>query len=375
MAELQCEPDSPSRLQPVFDLLAWAGYEDAHKPHDSTSDKLAGGLAWCLATLNPSEPKRDVVYFQTLNPDHQMHNIEEALRSIKCPYPLEAFQIRNPESEIESVIPVVQWLRDRVRTFREDRKDEVLNQLQLIRERIAKEDAETKVQMLVSHLRSLKDLEKQELEFQSSSNAIHSKLQTEINELKEKIASGCDSTSLWDGLNNPLSDSAEQLNSARKELAVKLRAILAVKRKLDDVPSQSELVQYERRFSELYAHIQGKHQQTQKYYDTYNALLEIKELMLKETSLLNSISSQFQVAITSTDGRMKLIDSMEGIAKGSQQKLDKVRFGVQEQQKVCDALKERYAEAIAAQRHWYSLLKAFQDECAKNERLRGLSSG
>ena len=66
----------------------------------------------------------------------------------------------------------------------------------------------------------LQDLEKQESEFQSSSNAIHSKLQTEINELKEKIATGCDSTSLWDGLNNPLSDSAEQLNSARKVVFV-----------------------------------------------------------------------------------------------------------------------------------------------------------
>jgi len=41
-----------------------------------------------------------------------------------------------------------------------------------------------------------------------------------------------------------------------------------------------------------FAYVQGKHQQTHKYYATYNALLEIKELMLKETSLLNSIISQ-----------------------------------------------------------------------------------
>ena len=35
-----------------------------------------------------------------------------------------------------------------------------------------------------------------------------------------------------------------------------------------------------------------KHRQTRKYYATYNALLELKELMLNETSLLNSIISQ-----------------------------------------------------------------------------------
>jgi hypothetical protein len=42
----------------------------------------------------------------------------------------------------------------------------------------------------------------------------------------------------------------------------------------------------------VFATVQGKHRQTRKYYSTYNALLEIKELMLKETSLLNSIISQ-----------------------------------------------------------------------------------
>ena len=37
---------------------------------------------------------------------------------------------------------------------------------------------------------------------------------------------------------------------------------------------------------------QEKLQQTRKLYGTYNALLEIKDLMLKEISLLNSIGSQ-----------------------------------------------------------------------------------
>lgn len=124
----------------------------------------------------------------------------------------------------------------------------------------------------------------------------------------------------------------------------------------------------------MFANVQEKHRQTRKYYATYNTLLEIKELMLKETSLLNSISSQFQDAITTTNGCTKLIASMEGIVKGSQQKLQKVELGLQEEQKVSDALKKRYAAAIAEQRRCYSLLKAFQEECAKNERLRGQTS-
>lgn len=46
----------------------------------------------------------------------------------------------------------------------------------------------------------------------------------------------------------------------------------------------------------VFSNVQGKHHQTRKYYATYNALLEIKELMLKETSLLNSIISQVFIA-------------------------------------------------------------------------------
>ncbi|KAK2661090.1 hypothetical protein Ddye_007623 [Dipteronia dyeriana] len=230
-----------------------------------------------------------------------------------------------------------------------------------------------------------------------------SKLEAEIFQLEEKLATDDDSENLSDDLGEEL----KKLDSAKRELAAKLREILCVRRKLGDVPSHSELIQYERRFSELYVQIQEKHQQTQKFYATYNALLEIKELMLKETSLLNSISSQnlglpfpvyniqssrlqilcakviftllncfvlhylqFQDAITSTAGRMKLIDSMEKIAKGSQQKLEKVQLGLREEQKACDALKERYTTSIAEQRRCHSLINAFQEECAKNERLR-----
>ena len=41
-----------------------------------------------------------------------------------------------------------------------------------------------------------------------------------------------------------------------------------------------------------FAYVQGKHRPTRKYYATYNGLLELKELMLKETCLLNLIISQ-----------------------------------------------------------------------------------
>lgn len=283
--------------------------------------------------------------------------------------------MRFEEEELQSARASVETLTANLDNLNQ-RKADVLNNLEQLRERINKEGDATYagVQKLVPLLKSLKDLESQESVLQSDYDVKRTELEAEVCNLEEKIAAGMDSEGLCKDLDCLLSESLEKLNAAKKELAARLRAVMSVKRKLGEVPTQSELIQYERGFSDVNDHIQEKHRQTRKYYATYNTLLEIKELMLKETSLLNSISSQFQDAITTTNGCTKLIASMEGIVKGSQQKLQKVELGLQEEQKVSDALKKRYAAAMAEQRRCYSLLKAFQEECAKNERLRGQTS-
>ncbi|XP_042484312.1 coiled-coil domain-containing protein 93 isoform X2 [Macadamia integrifolia] len=329
-----------------------------------------------------------------------------------CPYPLRAHQIRGLDYKV--LLPVVQWIVSRVLEMpsksaeevtivnnieeeeyiirqlekelsladnsvkilqanlkeQNQRKANVLNEIQHLREKIDKEGASNTVQTLTPLLELSKDLQRQEQDLRSYSDTKCSDLQAEVGELEEKISSSNQGKNLSDDFDRSLRDSLERLNSAKCELAAQLRANLLLKRRIEDVPSQAELIQYEHRFSELYVQIQDKLRQTRKFYATYNALLEIKELMLKETSLLNSMSSQFQDAITSAAGRMKLIDSMEGIVKGTKQKLEKVQLGFAGEQKICDGIKDKYFGAIAEQRRCSFLLKSFQEECAKNEKLR-----
>ncbi|XP_020578016.1 coiled-coil domain-containing protein 93 isoform X6 [Phalaenopsis equestris] len=131
---------------------------------------------------------------------------------------------------------------------------------------------------------------------------------------------------------------------------------------------------YERRFSELYAQIQKKHHLTRRHYATYNALVEIKELMLKEASLLNSVNLQFKDAMTTPSGRYKLLDSLEVIVKGTKHKLEKAKLDLSAEQRVCDSLKEKHITAVAEQKNFSSLLKTFQDACTEYERLRQLAT-
>ncbi|XP_065035092.1 uncharacterized protein LOC103973059 isoform X6 [Musa acuminata AAA Group] len=246
---------------------------------------------------------------------------------------------------------------------KDKRKTDVLNETKLLHQRIDERNWGDAVQDMIRMLKIVKDLERKESDLLSSCKLIHA-------DVEESFTYGGQLE--FAEFDEALSQSMEKLTSAKREFAAKLRAILSVKRKIGDVPTQVELIQYERRFSELYSQIQEKHRQTSKYYDTYNALLEIKELMLKETSLLNSINSQLQDALTSSIGSSKLVDSMEVIVKGAQQKLEKVQLRLLAEKKHSDFLREKYTAAIADQRHFSLLLKAFQDECTKNERLSQL---
>ncbi|KAI3970119.1 hypothetical protein MKW92_043949 [Papaver armeniacum] len=253
------------------------------------------------------------------------------------------------------------------------KKATIENEMQHLREKINEKDGNTDVMQRVKVLlESVEALGNQERELRTSCEQKRSNLQAEVNEF-ERISNSEEINSHSGDLQS-FRDPGENWQSAKTELAAKLRAVLSLKRRLDDQPSPSELIQYERRFSELYVQIQEKHQQTRQYYATYNALLEIKELVQKETSLLNSISSQFQDAMTSTAGRAKLIGSMEAVLKGTQQKLGKVQLGLQEEQRKCDVFKEEYTASVVEQRRCSSILKAFQEECTKNEKLRRQTS-
>ncbi|RDX86272.1 Coiled-coil domain-containing protein 93, partial [Mucuna pruriens] len=368
-------------VEQILDLLYAAGYVDATNSDALPSQKIAG---FSSALNPPNSPCRD---------DDNVRGIDESLRLVGCPHPLRQSHVQDLDTE--ALFPVIQWLASHLPQNREHRVNEVchaentiemderrtsietlsgnldelnqrkmnvVKQLYILQERINKEGADSAVQKLVSLMMSLKDLEKRENYFQSNRDSKYSELQADISELERKIANDSDNKNLSDELHHSFSELIEKVNLIKKQLAARLRDIVALRRQIDDLPCQSELIQYECRLSELNAQIQGKHRQTRKYYATYNALLEIKELMLKETSLLNSIISQFQEAFSSSEGRIKLLNSMEGIVKGSQQvaKLERVRIGLKEEEKTRNDLKDRYAAAIGEQKRCYSLMKAFQ---------------
>jgi chromosome segregation ATPase len=152
-------------------------------------------------------------------------------------------------------------------------------------------------------------------------------------------------------------------------LAARNREIAILQRKIDMVPRQIELLQYEKRFAELYDQVAAKLDETRKYYNAYNTLEESRMYLSKELSLLDSIHSTFQNAMASKSGKEKFLDSLGGIIDGVLKNKSKVDVKLEEESGNKLRLEARFNELQEQQRQYYMAVKEFQDECRRNEEL------
>lgn len=73
-------------------------------------------------------------------------------------------------------------------------------------------------------------------------------------------------------------------NRLRQLLAETNLEIANTSRHIDDVPTRTELIQYERRFVELYQQVAWKLEETKKYYSMYNTLDTTLTFLQKEVN-------------------------------------------------------------------------------------------
>ena len=102
----------------------------------------------------------------------------------------------------------------------------------------------------------------------------------------------------------------------RKALADTNMELSAASRVIDDVPTRSELLQYESRFVELYQQTKRKLDETKKYYDWYNTQDTTLTYLQKEVKLLNSISETFADAMSTNEGKAEFLEQLASIVKG-----------------------------------------------------------
>ena len=144
-----------------------------------------------------------------------------------------------------------------------------------------------------------------------------------------------------------------------------------LERKLEDVPSRGELLQYERRFIELYDLVSSKIEEFRKYFAQYNTLEQTLSFVTKEISLLKSIQEGYVKASQNSAAKESLRDSVANILKNLSQSKDKLASELDVEVKKVNALIDTKSKLLEQQREYARIVKEFQDMCQLNEKLRG----
>ncbi|XP_042113952.1 coiled-coil domain-containing protein 93 isoform X2 [Peromyscus maniculatus bairdii] len=257
----------------------------------------------------------------------------------------------------------------------------------LDKEQAALEKLEAKADpSILQSLRALvamnENLKSQEQEFKAHCREEMARLQQEIETLKAERTPGEKTVS--DGepqgaltstmthnedLDRRYTMEKEKLYKIRLLQARRNREIAILHRKIDEVPSRAELIQYQKRFIELYRQISAVHKETKQFFTLYNTLDDRKVYLEKEISLLNSIHENFSQAMASPASRDQFLRQMEQIVEGIKQNRMKMEKKKQENKMRRDQLNDQYLELLEKQRLYFKTVKEFKEEGRKNELL------
>ncbi|KAF0683771.1 Aste57867_24196 [Aphanomyces stellatus] len=162
---------------------------------------------------------------------------------------------------------------------------------------------------------------------------------------------------------------AAKRNEMKRALAKEAQGILAAMRLIDDIPSRSELIQYEKRFIELYEEVALTLDETRKYYSIYNTQETTYQFLEKEVALIDSINDNFQVALESKEASDIFFNQMHGIIANVRDNVTKQQGTVQARQLAVDTLDSKYQLLLEKQQAYVSAIRDFQKECEKNTKL------
>jgi hypothetical protein len=166
-----------------------------------------------------------------------------------------------------------------------------------------------------------------------------------------------------------LEEHEQVFKQARIQLAKKNRAVLSVQRQLDNIPDNSELSQYQRRFLELYNQICVKHKETKQFFALYNTLNDIKTYLEKEIALLNNICENYERAYDSQAGRTQFIQKFEEIVGSVDKTKLKIKGKYDDEKKVRDDYNGKLLSLIELQRTYALTVKQFQKACQRHDLL------
>lgn len=130
------------------------------------------------------------------------------------------------------------------------------------------------------------------------------------------------------------------------ELLATNQKILNLMKRIDLMPSQLEICQYQRRYIELHQQLISKNKDVKKLFDLYNSLDVTKHYLVKEINLLDSIESQLELTTNSASNRELFMKQFGEIINKIQQIRSDMQVRLERLRKRCDLLNAEYAQML-----------------------------
>ena len=223
---------------------------------------------------------------------------------------------------------------------------------------------------MLKHLILLNEsLKQQELGFKASCKAQLKDFTARAEVLESTVEDVQEEDKKLKDIENTYNQVTNKYNRLRQVLADANLEVANTVRTIDDIPTRTELIQYERRFVELYQQVAWKLDETRKYYDYYNQLDTSLGFIQKNVKLLNSISDNFDVAMKNPQAKGEYLQQCEQIVKGVESTVTKQEGILKKKTDRVEELKEIHTGLVEKQRAYFKAVKDFQDECTKNEML------
>jgi len=163
-----------------------------------------------------------------------------------------------------------------------------------------------------------------------------------------------------------------KFSKVRQLLAKKNQEISFVQRKIDDIPTRTELVQYERRFVELHDQVASKLDETKKHFNTFNNLTDRTEYLEKELNFLDSVHANYSTSMSGSENKSKFLEEVSSVHNDVDNCVNQVEGKLTKAGEERNTLQDEYNALMENQRAYFKACKDFQDECTKNEYLESM---
>lgn len=203
---------------------------------------------------------------------------------------------------------------------------------------------------------------------------------SDIDQLKAKIGAGDEGSMTeeqqkFNELEGLIAKETTRLEKIRDLLYQRHLELLAVYHKIDEIPTRSELLQFEKRFSELYQITATKLIETRSYFTWYNTLSTTYSHLQQELTLLESILNNFTIGMKSEKTQLEMKTQMKSILAVVEDNIESTQDELQAEVDQETILVEKYNKLMKKERDYYKLLKQFQQECDLNTKLSQQAEG